>query len=86
MNDFLADCLTNDYKSVLGAKNENVGKVIKIFGQQAIDEFMFKKTFKKLKDAFAHIYKDNKTTENFIRKEANSLSKTQKPCVLKLLP
>jgi len=37
---------------------------------------MYKKTFKKLKDAFANIYKANKTTENFIRKEANSLSKT----------
>ena len=32
MNDFLADCLLSDYVSVIGAKNENVKKVINILG------------------------------------------------------
>lgn len=32
MNDYLADCLLQDFSSVLGPKNENVKKIIQIFG------------------------------------------------------
>lgn len=85
MNAFLADSLTENYKFVFGSQNQRVGQVIKALAAVPPEEVMNKKTVKKFKDFFSNIAKHDNTCNNFIWKEVNKLSGTQKTRMQKLI-